>query len=137
MTRHFTALFIAWLCGPALAQPGFDPMGPFTMGEAMPDHPATCETIGQWIDRAPDYQGRISMAIQGALVETHWDGALAYLIICDPKDVQVMCVTYEPAAPDPDRQVLLAGGFIRVGERQIMLDPCLISPLSEDDETAG
>lgn len=111
----------------AIAAPVFDPAGPFAEGEGMPQTPATCETIGDWIDRAPNYSGRISMAIEGVLTETHYDGALAYLIMCPEDAVQVMCITYYPEKADPDRQVMLAGGFIRSGERQIVLDPCLSS----------
>ncbi len=87
--------------------------------------PATCQTLGDWIERVPDYDGRISMSIKGALQESNWDGALAYLIICAPDEVQVMCVTYYPFEGDPNDTVLLAGGYTRVGEKRIMLDPCL------------
>jgi hypothetical protein len=107
------------------AEPYFDPEGPFVQGEGFPTIPATCETIDDWIDRAPDYDGRISMSITGTLEESHWDGALAYLVMCAPEAVQVMCVTYYPFEGDPDEPLLLAGGYMRVGAKQIMLDPCL------------
>jgi hypothetical protein len=42
-----------------------------------------------------------------------------------PEDVHVMCVTYCPFEGDPDSVLMLAGGYMRVGENQIMLDPCL------------
>lgn len=106
--------------------PTFDPEGPFREGEGF-GTPVTCDTIGDWIDRVPDYDGRITMVITGELVESHWDGALAYLIMCGPEQVQVMCVTYYPSEVD-GRQLLLAGGYNRVGERQVMLDPCLAYP---------
>jgi hypothetical protein len=109
----------------ARAEPYFDPEGPFVQGEGFPAIPATCETIGNWINRAPDYDGRISMSITGKLIETHWDGALAYLIMCPTDGVQVMCVTYYEFEGNPDDIVLLAGGYRRVGDKQIMLDPCL------------
>ncbi len=107
------------------AEPYFDPEGPFVQGEGFPAVPATCETVRDWIDRVPDYDGRISMSITGTLEESQWDGALAYLIMCPPDEVQVMCVTYYPFEGDPADRLMFAGGFRRVGERQIMLDPCL------------
>lgn len=65
------------------------------------------------------------MTITGQLEESHWDGALAYLIMCKPSEVQVLCVTYAPHEVDPSKSVLLAGGYERVGENRVMLDPCL------------
>lgn len=106
--------------------PEFDPEGPFRQGEGF-GPPATCATLPDWIDRVPDYDGRISMTVTGRIVQSHWDGALAYAIMCSPDAVQVMCVAYAP--PDrTDAEVTFAGGFLRAGERRIMLDPCLIYP---------
>ncbi len=114
---------------PAFAQPVFEDGSPFRQGEGF-GTPATCGTIREWVDRVPDYDGRISMVIEGAIDESHWDGALAYLIMCDDGPIQVMCVTYEerPASSEP---VLFAGGYNRVGETQVMLDPCLPYPVDE------
>ena len=119
---------LALLAGAAAsaAEPVFEQDGPFRMGEDT-GPPATCETIGNWIDRVPDYEGRISMAMKGALVESHWDGALAYLIMCPPEGVQVMCVTYQPEDVTGET-ILIAGGYNRSGDRQIVLDPCLVFP---------
>lgn len=112
------------LNGPAAAQePRFDP---FRQGEGF-GTAATCETIGEWIDRVPDYDGRISMVITGVLKESHRDGALAYLIMCEPEDVQVMCVTYYETEVT-DETILFAGGYNRAAEKQIILDPCLVYP---------
>lgn len=110
----------------AEAQPVFDQDGPFGLGEDT-GPPATCETIGTWIDRVPDYDGRISMAMKGQLVESHWDGTLAYLIMCPAEGVQVMCVTYHPEEVNGET-ILLAGGYNRYGETQVVLDPCLVFP---------
>lgn len=111
----------------ARADPVFDEQGPFRPGEGF-GIPATCATMPDWIDRAPDYHGRISMVIEGPIAESHWDGALAYLIMCQPDEVQVMCVTYyrKDAGDEP---VQFAGGYNRVGESQIVLDPCLVYPV--------
>ncbi len=63
----------------------------------------------------------------GALSAVETDGALAYLIMCAQPGIQVMCVTYETNAMKPGDVVLFAGGYSRVGEKQVMLDPCLAS----------
>jgi hypothetical protein len=105
-----------------------DPAGPFVLGEAYPEQAATCETIEYWMNRAPNVDARISLAIRGALTAVEFDGTLAYLVMCDPSAVQVMCVTYSTNGREPGDVVLFGGGYIRVGEKQIMLDPCLASP---------
>lgn len=103
------------------------PDSPFVMGEAYPDVPATCETAKYWIDHAPETDARISFAITGELVVSEFDGTLAYLIMCAPEDVQVLCVTYSNEGRDVGDTVLFGGGYSRAGERRIMLDPCLAS----------
>ena len=109
----------------ALAQPVIEPGSPFVIGELFPDTPATCDTLPDWIDHVPDYDGRISMAIRGRLIESDWDGALAWLVMCPTDRVQVICATYEPLDPLPDRDITLAGGVAGWGEGKLLLDPCL------------
>lgn len=101
---------------------------PFVLGEAYPEVPATCDTVGHWIDKAPDIDARVSFAIVGKLTMVEWDGALAYLVMCQESQVQVLCVTYSRDGRDVGDTVLFGGGFARAGERQIMLDPCLAGP---------
>lgn len=119
------AAALAWIL-PAAAEPVFEEDGPFRPGEGF-GTPATCETVGGWLDRVPAYDGRISMVIDGSIEESHWDGVLAYLIMCKPDGVQVMYVTYQPreASQEPVR---FAGGYNRAGEKQVVLDPCLVYP---------
>ena len=128
-TRLFcaAAMAIGLTVPDAMAEPCCDPASPFRAAEGYPDVPATCETANHWIDRAPDLDGRVSFAIEGEIVAMEWDGALAYLIMCDEAAVQVMCVTYSKDDREIGETVLFAGGYARVGERQIMLDPCLAS----------
>ena len=104
-----------------------DPKGPFTLGEEYPETPATCETIKYWADRAPRTEDRISLGIEGKLKAVKFDGTLAYLLMCESPGVQVVCVTYSTNGLGPGDVVLFAGGYRRVGERQIILDPCLAS----------
>jgi hypothetical protein len=103
------------------------PDSPFMIGEAYPEVAATCETVNYWINHAPEIDGRISFAIEGQLVAAEWDGALAFLVMCDSPKVQVLCVTYSKDGRDVGDTVLFGGGYARVGENQIMLDPCLAS----------
>ena len=107
------------------AQECCDPGGPFRPGEAYADVPASCDTVGHWVDRAPTVDARITMAIRGKLSAVETDGALAYLIMCAEGGVQVMCVTYQTNGMTPGDTVLFGGGYARVGEKQVMLDPCL------------
>lgn len=101
------------------------------MGEAYPEVAATCETAKYWIDHAPQTENRTTFAITGKLAGVNWDGALAYLMMCSDAGVQVLCVTYSKdgrnTGDNTGDTVLFAGGYIRAGERQIMLDPCLAS----------
>lgn len=73
------------------------------------------------------------MVIDGEIVESHWDGALAYLIMCEPEDIQVMCVTYYPREVTGET-IRFAGGYNRNGERQIILDPCLVYPADDSSD---
>jgi len=66
-------------------------------------------------------------AIEGKLKAVKFDGTLAYLLMCEPPGAQVVCVTYSTNGLGPGDVVLFAGGYRRVGEKQIILDPCLAS----------
>jgi hypothetical protein len=90
--------------------------------------PATCETMSFWLERAPDVAGRITMATVGELAAVGADDALTYLIMCQPHEIQIMCVTYSVGDFKPGDVAVFAGGFSRAGERRIILDPCLASP---------
>ncbi|MCP1197835.1 hypothetical protein [Notoacmeibacter sp. MSK16QG-6] len=91
----------------------------------------TCRTIGDWIDHAPDIDARFSLTIEGKLVDSQWDGALAYLIMCDEAAIQVMCVTYSSEGRTIGETVQFAGGWNRIGKGQVLLDPCLARPVAD------
>ncbi len=112
------------------AEPWQAPDSPFVIGEDHPEVPATCETVQRWIDLAPQVDGRVSFAIEGPIVATGSDGALAYLVMCEEAGVQVMCVTYSREGRSVGEKVQFAGGYARFGPRRILLDPCLASPAS-------
>jgi hypothetical protein len=103
------------------------PDSPYRMGEAYPKVAAICETANEWIKHAPETDDRVSFAITGKLVTVQWDGALAYLVMCEESNVQVLCVTYSADGREVGEVVTFGGGYSRAGEKQIMLDPCLAS----------
>ena len=84
--RRVPALALSLLfaaAGAARAQECCDPAGPFRPGEGYAETPATCATIGSWVERAPAVDARITLTIRGKLVHVQSDGALAYLIMCE------------------------------------------------------
>ena len=93
-----------------------DPAGPFRPGEAYAEEPATCETIGRWIGRAPEADRRITFTARGALSAVESDGVLAYLIMCPEPGVQVMCVANNTNGMKPGEVVTLPA-VIRVSAR--------------------
>lgn len=109
----------------AMAEPCCDPAGPFAAADTSPRHPARCETNSDWIDRVPDHDGRLNMAISGRLTHVGSDGALAYLIMCPEDQVQVLCIAYQTNGMQSGDSVTFSGGYGRLGESQIVLDPCL------------
>jgi hypothetical protein len=104
-----------------------DPQSPFREGEGWADKPATCHDIAYWADRAPQTEARISLSIRGKLSAVHWTGVIAYLVMCDEKDMQVVCVTYETNEMHAGEVVSFAGGYGRRADKQIFMDPCLAS----------
>jgi hypothetical protein len=113
----------------AASEPWQAPDSPFVLGEAYPETPATCETIEHWHDKAPEISARVSFAIAGKLTAVEWDGVLAYLVMCEDSQVQVLCVTYSRDGRNVGDTVLFGGGYSRAGDRRIMLDPCLAGPV--------
>lgn len=122
---------LAWSDAAARAEAWREPDSPYRLGEAYPDILATCDTVNYWIDHAPRIDARITMGIEGVLSAVEWDGTLAYLIMCEEPGVQVMCVTYSKEGREIGEKVVFGGGYVRAGERRIMLDPCLASPAEE------
>ena len=114
--------------GPTSAEsPCCDPDSPFRPGEAYPETLATCDTIGRWADQAPKTDDRITLGIEGRLTGVHTDGVMAYLLMCEPSEVQVMCVTYSANDLARGDVVVFGGGYSRLDDHHVVLDPCLAS----------
>lgn len=118
-----------FLCAPAVvdASDCCDPESPFREGEGYADTAATCENIATWADRAPKTEERFSLYIKGKLSAVHWTGVIAYIVMCDEKVMEVVCVTYETNDMQAGDIVTFAGGYRRRDEKQIIMDPCLTS----------
>jgi hypothetical protein len=104
-----------------------DPASPFREGEGYAETPATCANLGHWAERAPTTNDRVSMSVQGKLSGVHSNGILAYLEMCDPKGLRVVCVTYETNGMQAGEVVTFGGGFARRNKEWVILDPCLAS----------
>lgn len=123
--KPISALLIALFCLPAQADSLASPDGPFTTDHALPQTPATCETLPGWLDKAPAATGRINLTIRGEVRASRWGGAYAYLFMCTDAPVQVVCITNEPHEMIAGQETLLAGGFTGAADGQVVLDPCL------------
>ncbi|WP_244412750.1 hypothetical protein [Ancylobacter novellus] len=104
-----------------------DPASPFRPGEAYPETLAGCDTLRRWADAAPRTDNRITLGIKGRLTGIHTDGVMAYLLMCEPADVQVMCVTYSANDLSRGDVVVFGGGYSRLDDHHVVLDPCLAS----------
>lgn len=67
------------------------------------------------------------MLVQGELSAVHWNGVLAYLEMCDPKGLRVVCVTYATNGMRGGDVVTFGGGYASAGKEWVVLDPCLAS----------
>ena len=124
------ALLVATLFVPAAAiwaSDCCDPASPFREGEGYPETAATCENLAYWAERAPTTTNRVSMAIRGKLSGVHANSALAYLEMCVPKGMRVVCVTYETNGMQVGEIVTFAGGLSNRNKEWLVLDPCLAS----------
>jgi hypothetical protein len=114
--------------GPLHASGCCDPASPFREGEGWADTAATCENLGYWAEKAPETNARVSMSVTGKLSGVHANGILAYLEMCDPKGLRVVCVTYQTNGMQAGEVVTFGGGFARRNKEWVILDPCLASP---------
>jgi hypothetical protein len=104
-----------------------DPKSPFRAGEGHAETAATCQNLRHWADRAPQTSERVSMSVRGELSAVHWNGVLAYLEMCDPKALRVVCVTYATNDMRAGDVVTFGGGYASAGKEWVVLDPCLAS----------
>jgi hypothetical protein len=120
------ALLLLWPV-PLAASDCCDPNSPFRPGEGWADKEATCATLEYWAARAPKSDDRVTMIVRGKLSKVGSNDVLAYLEMCDPKGLRVVCVTYQTNGMRAGDIVTFAGGYRRSSVEWVMLDPCLAS----------
>jgi hypothetical protein len=121
------AVALAALAAPLSASDCCDPKSPFRAGEGHAETSATCQNLRYWAGRAPQTSERVSMTVRGELSAVHWNGVLAYLEMCDPKGLRVVCVTYATNDMRAGDVVTFGGGYASAGKEWVVLDPCLAS----------
>lgn len=65
------------------------------------------------------------IAVEGEVIEIRKEGPLTYVLICEPPDPFVLCVTYETNGNVAGDRVAVRGAYSRPGVDHVMLDPCL------------
>jgi hypothetical protein len=133
--NHADARFFAVTClmsvlciaSPLNATGCCDPKSPFREGEGWAETAATCQNIAYWAKRAPITNARVSMSIQGRLSAVEWNGTLAYLEMCQPSGLRVVCVSYATNDMKSGDIVKFGGGLASQSDEWVVLDPCLAS----------
>jgi hypothetical protein len=98
----------------------------FSLGDQPALSSAQCNDIRKMSAglQRPDH--RIDLTITGELTTVRSDGPLWYLLMCG--DVRVLCVTYESNDMKAGDRVVMKGGYNRLDDSHILLDPCLANP---------
>ena len=81
------------------------------------------------LDRSDE--GLITIQVEGVARRVHFDGALAYFLLCTPPDPQVLCVTYGTGDRKAGDKVIVTGTFTQRDPDFVLLDPCLPDPPGE------
>jgi hypothetical protein len=101
----------------------------FSYGEEPARSAARCGDVRAMSAGLPPLEQRINLTVAGQLTAIQTDGALWYLVMCAPPDVRVLCVTYQSNDMKRGDPVLFRGGYSRIDEDHVALDPCLASRL--------
>lgn len=100
-----------------------------SLSQPAPSFRASCGELRAAIatlDRGDD--ALITIEVEGALRQVHFDGVLAYLVVCAVPDPQVLCVTYSTGDRKVGDRATITGAFTQRGPEHVLLDPCLPSP---------
>jgi len=104
----------------------------FSYGEEPARAAARCGDLRAMSAGLPPLQQRTSLTVAGALTAIQTDGALWYLVMCASPDVRVLCVTYQSNEMKRGDPVLFRGGYSRIDEDHVALDPCLASRVTSE-----
>ena len=104
----------------------------FARAQPAPSFHATCGGLRAAIAKlGHDGEALVTIEVEGALRGVHFDGALAYLLLCAAPDPQVLCVTYATGGRNVGDRATVTGAFSQRGPDHVLLDPCLPSPPQE------
>ncbi|MBX9841015.1 MAG: hypothetical protein K2Z80_04310 [Xanthobacteraceae bacterium] len=95
----------------------------FSLGDQAAQTSAQCDNIRKMSAGLGRPEYRIDLTITGELTTVRSDGALWYLLMC--REVRVLCVTYESNDMKAGDRVIMKGGYNRLDDNHVMLDPCL------------
>ncbi len=98
---------------------------PFAEADMKSASQARCEQLREATREVETGAKRVDLSVVGALTFVHHDGTLAYLGLCGPPDIRVLCVTYQTNGLKVGDVVMVAGGYGRPDADHIVLDPCL------------
>lgn len=91
---------------------------------------ATCGELRQAIiDHGIDASELTTIRVEGEITAIEGDGAVVYVLMCEPPDPYVLCVTYETNGNVAGDRVVIAGAYGPRDPDHIMLDPCLHGPV--------
>ena len=97
--------------------------------QPAPSFHATCGDLrSKAATLKPDAETLVTIEVEGALRGVHFDGALAYLLLCAAPDPQLLCVTYATGGRKVGDRATVTGAFSQRDADHILLDPCLASP---------
>jgi len=94
---------------------------------------ASCASLRTGLEKLnPPDSELVTIDVVGKLVNSHFDGAIAYLALCETPDPEVLCITYSTGDLKPGDMVMVSGGYARPDADHVILDPCLPYPPSRD-----
>lgn len=75
-----------------------------------------------------------TISVEGEISEIGTDGAIVYILLCEPPDPLVLCATYSDNGNIIGDRVAIGGSYSPKGPDHIMLDPCLHVPMDRFDD---
>ena len=120
-----TAAFFAQFCA---AMPA-----PTAQAQPATSLTASCASLRTGLEKLnPPESELVTIDVVGKLVNSHFDGAIAYLALCEAPDPEVLCITYSTGDLKPGDMVMVSGGYGRPDADHVILDPCLPYPPSRE-----
>lgn len=107
--------------------------GPNAKAQPATSLTASCASLRTGLEKLnPPDSELVTIDVVGKLVNSHFDGAIAYLALCEAPDPEVLCITYSIGDLKPGDMVMVSGGYGRPDADHVILDPCLPYPPSAE-----